>query len=219
MDLSLDDIIKMKKQPGNNKKPGSNNRPGNSTNKPRLQRLRNLGARSNITRKPAQIQQSPVKEVTMLHVSNLDFNVTTEDVRELFSEIGPIKKAEVHYDKSGRSLGTAEISFRTRDAAIKAIKKYNNLPLDGRPMSITLVPSKTNLRLPTNNHSNNNINKPKGGIQKRTPNKGNLKNNRTQGTKGGKKFTKQPRKEVTAEELDADLDQYKSRTKTTAMQH
>lgn len=218
IDKSLDDIIKMKKKTVTKRTSNQGAKP-----KPNTQRLKKLGVRSGIIKKggPRQVPQrqtpnaSPKKELTLLHVSNLHYNVSNDDVRELFSEIGPIKKAVVHYDKSGRSLGTAEVTFTTRDAAIRAIKKYNNLPLDGRPMQIKIVPNEVNIqRSPAKSRIGV---KPGSGVQKRQQNNGrpqnnNQKNGRANKPGGGKpKFQKgqrQAKKPVTAEDLDADLEAY-----------
>ncbi|RZC37232.1 RRM 1 domain containing protein [Asbolus verrucosus] len=136
---------------------------------------------------------------TKLMVANLDFGVSDSDIQELFAEFGPLKSASVHYDRSGRSLGTADVIFERRSDAIKAMKQYNGVPLDGRAMNIQIITSEIPSPVRRGPAGERKFqNRSPRGVNKGRPNRG---------RGGGRNFRSQ-KKQPTAEELDAELDAY-----------
>ncbi|KDO50799.1 hypothetical protein CISIN_1g022827mg [Citrus sinensis] len=89
---------------------------------------------------------SGIEVGTKLYVSNLHPGVTNDDIRELFSEIGELKRYAIHFDKNGRPSGSAEVVYARRSDAFAALKRYNNVLLDGKPMKIEVVG--TNAEIP-----------------------------------------------------------------------
>jgi small subunit ribosomal protein S18 len=72
-----------------------------------------------------------------LFVSNIDFEVTTDLLREMFEEIAPVLNAVIALDReSKRSKGFAFIEMETEAGATTAIEGLNNKPINGRPMKV-----------------------------------------------------------------------------------
>lgn len=60
-------------------------------------------------------------------VSNLEEGVTEDDVKDLFSDVGPLKSSRIQYDESGASTGQAEVVYSSKAHAIEAIQRYNGV--------------------------------------------------------------------------------------------
>lgn len=243
LDMSLDDLIK------NNKKSGGGNSGrgrGRLSGPGPTRRFNNLGANRSTPyggpKAPDAAwkhdtfggsdqamgnfgpggRSSAIETGTKLYISNLDYGVSNEDIKELFAEVGDLKKYSIHYDRSGRSKGTAEIVFSRRQDALAAVKRYNNVQLDGKPMKIEIVG--LNLVAPVGgpssaNNSFGNMNRyPRSG-QGRSGGFGRPRGGaggRGSAARGGRGRGRGGRGEkISADDLDADLEKYHSESMET----
>jgi len=72
-----------------------------------------------------------------LFISNLDFEVTSEQLRQLFEEVGPCVSVVVASDReTKRSKGFAFVEMESDTDAQKAIEVLNNRAVNGRPMKV-----------------------------------------------------------------------------------
>ncbi|CAI9777664.1 unnamed protein product [Fraxinus pennsylvanica] len=174
LDMSLDDVIKSRRnsdrgrgrgRPRRGRGPGGSFRGGRTTEAPgrgplginarssaytiakSFRRTKNLPWQNGLLEDSLRAAGlSGLANGTKLYVSNLDVGVTNDDIRELFSELGELIRYAIHYDKNGRPSGLAEVVFARRSDAFQALKRYNNVQLDGKPMKIEIIG--TNAEIP-----------------------------------------------------------------------
>merc|ERR1719162_357818 len=99
-------------------------------------------SRTNAASKNAALKQSgglTTGGSAKVKVANLDTGVTSGDIKELFGEIGNVKSAEVVTNQAGASKGFAMVTYHKKADAQKAIETYNGVPLDGKPLKITMA--------------------------------------------------------------------------------
>jgi len=72
-----------------------------------------------------------------LYVGNLGYNVTNDQLGQLFSQIGTIIEAIVITDRdSGRSKGFGFVTLSNEDEAQKAIASLNGTDYEGRKLVV-----------------------------------------------------------------------------------
>ncbi|KAM7266015.1 hypothetical protein ACFE04_003698 [Oxalis oulophora] len=159
---------------------------------------------------------------TKVLISNLDYGVSNDDIKELYAEVGDIKRCGVHYDRSGRSEGTADVVFARRGDAVAAVKRYNGVQLDGKPMKVEIVGTNIASGGPARSSASNGVfgreigalrsgqgggfaGRPRGGSGGGNGGRGRGGNRRGGGRGGGRGGEKE---KVSAEDLDADLEKY-----------
>ncbi|KAK0470488.1 hypothetical protein IW261DRAFT_1003729 [Armillaria novae-zelandiae] len=158
-------------------------------------------------------------------VSNLHYEITPKDLTSIFGQFGTlVREPLLRYDRSGRSTGTAFISFETPEEATIAKKTFDGKDAKGQAMSITFdtLPPRNPRRAtsaPTTSSLLNRIQKPplldRLGVDEPNPKKAatgpvRSKPNRKVAPKG-------PKKPRTAEDLDKELDAFMGDAEPTAV--
>ncbi|KAF9043514.1 hypothetical protein BDZ89DRAFT_1128220 [Hymenopellis radicata] len=160
---------------------------------------------------PARPSNSPSSQ---LLVSNLHYEVTPADLNSVFGQIGTlVREPHIRYDRSGRSTGTAVISFETAAEATKAQQQFDGLSAKGQPMSISYhTVARRSVSAPTTSTLLNRIQKQpllnRLGVDE-PASKAKPGPIRTKPARNGKATTKPaPKKPKTAEDLDKELEAF-----------
>ena len=75
-----------------------------------------------------------------LFVRNLSWNITSEELKEVFAQFGEIEDAVVINDReTGRSRGFGFVTFTEEEAADKAIEVANGQEVDGREIVVDVA--------------------------------------------------------------------------------
>jgi RNA recognition motif-containing protein len=72
-----------------------------------------------------------------IYVGNMPYNVSEDDLKELFSEYGEISSVSIITDKfSGQSKGFGFVEMPNNSEADQAIKALNDSRYKGRPLKV-----------------------------------------------------------------------------------
>ncbi|CZT09831.1 related to RNA and export factor binding protein [Rhynchosporium graminicola] len=76
-----------------------------------------------------------------LRVENLHYDLTEEDLEDLFNRIGPVLKLSLTYDRAGRSEGVAYVTYESAQDAKAAVREFDGANAKGQPIRLISIPS------------------------------------------------------------------------------
>ncbi|KAI5465890.1 hypothetical protein BGZ63DRAFT_374806 [Mariannaea sp. PMI_226] len=167
MDRGLDEIIADSRSNNNNNNNGSRNRRGGGRRREPRQDYPRDGVRKSTrddsrnidsewvhdryeehnSRKgsaPRRRRESPESEPkgAKLRVENIHYELTEDDLDELFRRIGKVIRLQLRYDRAGRSEGTAYVTYELKEDAENAVRQFDGANANGQPIRLTLLPSR-----------------------------------------------------------------------------
>lgn len=75
--------------------------------------------------------------MSKLYVGNLSYDVTEDELNELFSQKGEVTSVRIIFDHySNRSKGFGFVEMATKEGSDAAISAFNGYDLKGRPMKV-----------------------------------------------------------------------------------
>lgn len=97
-----------------------------------------------------------------IYVGNLDYQITEEDLRDIFEEYGTVTSTKVVIDRdSNRSKGFGFVEMQEQAEGQKAIDELDGAELEGRTMRVNVARERTDRRgggrggYRSNNRNNN----------------------------------------------------------------
>ena len=82
-----------------------------------------------------------------LFVGNLSYETTSDEIRDLFSEVGPVESCQVITDReTGRSKGFGFVEMNSKAEANAAKVKFDGQDLHGRALKVDEAKPKVDAR-------------------------------------------------------------------------
>lgn len=84
-----------------------------------------------------------------IFIANLDWEISSEDLKATFSAFGPVSYAHVVFDKeTKKSKGYGYVEMESADEAIAAIQALKGLEVNGRALDVKIASPKENRPAP-----------------------------------------------------------------------
>jgi RNA recognition motif-containing protein len=78
-----------------------------------------------------------------IFIANLDWSITSDDLRSTFETFGEVTYAHIVYDReTKKSKGYAYVEMTNSDQAINAIEALNGMEINGRAIDVKVASPK-----------------------------------------------------------------------------
>ena len=146
LDLSLEDIIKLRAKPVQKTAKAKPRRAAARGGKKTVVRKKTAGKRPRDARGSIFDRLGNADGAKTVEVRNVPYDVLESELRRLFEACGTIKACRMALDASGRSLGRATITFANPREAQAARTRYDGETLDGRALEVRLATARPGTR-------------------------------------------------------------------------
>lgn len=96
---------------------------------------------------PKKDRQSKIEEViksfTNVYVKNIDVEANEDEVKALFTEVGPVTSFYLEKDQEGKSRGFGFVNFEDHESAVKAVETLNDQEFKGKKLYVGRAQKKT----------------------------------------------------------------------------
>ncbi|MFZ9936230.1 MAG: RNA recognition motif domain-containing protein [Luteolibacter sp.] len=94
-------------------------------------------------KRPSRGGDPSTVESARLYVGNLSYDVTEQDLQELFKGVGGVRNVEIIYNRSThRSKGYGFVEMLHKDEALRAVEVLHDQPFMGRKLNVSGAKSK-----------------------------------------------------------------------------
>jgi hypothetical protein len=72
-------------------------------------------------------------------ITNLNTEITGEDIRGLFQTMGEVLEATIHFNSDGTPKGAGEVVYKARGDAVAAIEEFDGREVDGQVIKVVMM--------------------------------------------------------------------------------
>lgn len=78
--------------------------------------------------------------VSSVQITNLSYEISRDELGDLFAEIGPVRAVKMEYNRAGRPTGVAYVKYESYSDARNAVEAFDGKTAAGEPITVQIRP-------------------------------------------------------------------------------